>query len=80
MFNYSTCALNIAKCSSKPDVNSFSFSHIINAWLPEAENNEENVGMADVLAKMSKFYRIDHKKVARDDGHVYNVELIERTL
>ena len=31
MFNYSTCALNKAKCSSKPDVNSFSHSHIINA-------------------------------------------------
>ncbi len=31
MFNYSTCALNKAKCSSKPDVNSFSHSHIITA-------------------------------------------------
>ncbi len=62
------------------DVNSFSHSHIISAWLPEAENNEENVGMAGVHAKMSKFERIDHKKVASDDGHVYYVELIERTL
>jgi hypothetical protein len=36
--------------------------------------------MAGVHAKMSKFERIDHKKVASDDDHVYNVELIERTL
>jgi hypothetical protein len=31
MFTYSTSALNITKCSTEPDVNSFRHSHIINA-------------------------------------------------